>query len=549
MKNSAYRSMQIAKKGKTKKRDGNLRRWIEEDWRNLTPYAEGIVNSIAETEECGKRHKEQKGKSVCRPYKKITEQTPDIASSYTKEEIKKAVEIKNRGETIKWNKLSGGLRPFFCRVGNKTRLLNKIKPLIPEHSTYIEVFVGGGAVILEKEKSRKEIINDLDTNLINDWKLLRDTKLNEKSLKPDEFFKEKNIKNVVAWHSKNKDSKDKTVKLSTAVTKRCGTFQSIDGPNRPIVRVYNISRKMRNQPAYAERLKDVVMENMDYRELIKKYDNKDAFFYLDPPYENTKGLYSDEKFDFVEFFDILRKLKGKFLLSINDSPNVRRLAKGFNIKGFTVKSVGGYTVGAKPRKEVLIYNYNKPTKSGGANELIGGSNYNNLKNLGYALGDDDIKRILPDAKIIDYESLKKYSSIDELLPNDKDYVIILYEDRQNSGHWVCLLRDNNTIEFFCSYGTYPDHQLKWVDYNTRKELGSDVPLLSHLLDSCPYDVIYNEIPYQSENKEIATCGKHVIFRIRQHLNDMNLEEYQDIVKKTKPDGMSYDEYINNYYDK
>ena len=290
MKHSAYRSMKIAKEGKTKNRDGNLRRWINEDWRNLTPYAEGLVNSIKDTPECGKPHPEQKSKSVCRPLKKVSNQTPELATSYSKDEIKKAVEIKNNGETIKWSNLKGG-------------------------------------------------------------------------------------------------------------------------------------------------------------------------------------------------------------------------------------------------------------------NFIGGQNYNNLSSLGYPLGDDDIKRVLPDAKIIDYEGLKKYSTIDELLPNNKDYVIILYENEQNSGHWVCVIRDGNTIEFFCSYGTYPDHQLKWVDYNTRKELGSDIPLLSHLFDNSPYEVIYNEIPYQSENKDIATCGKHCVFRIRQFLNGLNLQQYQNLIKKTKPKKMSYDEFINNFYDK
>ncbi len=96
--------MQLAKEGKTKARDGNLRRWIQEDWRNLTPYAEGLT-SLEETPECGKPHKKQKGKSVCRPMKKVNEQTPNLASSYSKEQIKKAVELKNKGETIKWELL------------------------------------------------------------------------------------------------------------------------------------------------------------------------------------------------------------------------------------------------------------------------------------------------------------------------------------------------------------------------------------------------------------------------------------------------------------
>jgi hypothetical protein len=97
--------MHIAKEGKTKNRDGNLKRWIEEKWVNLTPYSENLVKSIYDSPECGKPHPKQKGKSVCRPLKKISDKTPNIASSYSKEQIKKAVKKKNKGEIIKWQKL------------------------------------------------------------------------------------------------------------------------------------------------------------------------------------------------------------------------------------------------------------------------------------------------------------------------------------------------------------------------------------------------------------------------------------------------------------
>ena len=274
--------MQIAKEGKTKKKDGNLKRWINEDWRNLTPYAEGLVKSINETPECGKPHPKQKGKSICRPYKKVSQSTPTLATNYSKEELKKAVEIKNRGETINWNKLTGG-------------------------------------------------------------------------------------------------------------------------------------------------------------------------------------------------------------------------------------------------------------------------NASSLQGLGYALGDDDIKKELPDAKIMDYEGLKQYNNIDELLPNNGDYVIILYEHQQNSGHWVALARQNDRIFFFCSYGVKIDGQLKWVDYNTRKELGSDIPHLTHLVDNSPYDIYYNDVAYQSEDQSIATCGKYVIVFIKSLKSGKDLLKFNDWMKENKPKDMTYDEWINDIW--
>ena len=53
---------------------------------------------------------------------------------------------------------------------------------------------------------------------------------------------------------------------------------------------------------------------------------------------------------------------------------------------------------------------------------------------------------------IEYKDLKNYTSIDELLPNDKDFAVLLYESQPNSGHWTALLKYDNDIELFDSYG-------------------------------------------------------------------------------------------------
>ena len=102
---SAYRSMALARMGKTKKRDGNLRDWINERWINLTPYAFNKV-TLKGSPECGDSSKNPKGqKSVCRPLKKIDKDTPTLASNYSKQQIRKAVSLKNQGKRIIWETL------------------------------------------------------------------------------------------------------------------------------------------------------------------------------------------------------------------------------------------------------------------------------------------------------------------------------------------------------------------------------------------------------------------------------------------------------------
>lgn len=99
---SAYRSAFIAKTyrdlhGRTKAtRKHGLRKWINEEWKNLTPYVEGLASSRT-AYKCGERAKNQKGRSICRPKKDV--------NKYTRRQLRKAVAIKNRGKTINWRTL------------------------------------------------------------------------------------------------------------------------------------------------------------------------------------------------------------------------------------------------------------------------------------------------------------------------------------------------------------------------------------------------------------------------------------------------------------
>ena len=112
MKPSAYRSMSLARQGKTDpKNKGGLKRWIEERWINLTPYAFNVV-SLKESPKCGDSSLNPviggvRQKSVCRPMRTVSRQTPTLASAYTKKQIRRAIEMKNKGERINWAGLGG----------------------------------------------------------------------------------------------------------------------------------------------------------------------------------------------------------------------------------------------------------------------------------------------------------------------------------------------------------------------------------------------------------------------------------------------------------
>jgi DNA adenine methylase len=109
---------------------------------------------------------------------------------------------------------------------------------------------------------------------------------------------------------------------------------------------------------YKERLEDVIIHNTDYKELIEKYDSSEAFFYLDPPYEKSDGLYKHNIINMNEMYHLLANIKGKFLMSYNNSDVVRELFKDFNVYEVETKYSKSFGCVREDKViELLISNY------------------------------------------------------------------------------------------------------------------------------------------------------------------------------------------------
>jgi DNA adenine methylase len=107
------------------------------------------------------------------------------------------------------------------------------------------------------------------------------------------------------------------------------------------------------------RLSRVSIENLPYDQLIKRYDSKGSFLYCDPPYWNCENDYGKNLFtkeDFTQLRDVLAACQGKWLVSINNVPQIKELFNGYEIK--EVKTSYSINNGnAKPVTELLIANY------------------------------------------------------------------------------------------------------------------------------------------------------------------------------------------------
>ena len=186
---------------------------------------------------------------------------------------------------------------------------------------------------------------------------------------------------------------------------------------------------------------------------------------------------------------------------------------------------------------------------------VGGNKYNMYNLQGgsmeevelNSISDTELKYYLPDCNIKTYPELRNIKDIEELLPENGSFFILLYLDTKNSGHWTTLKRFNNDIQYFCSYGTYPDKQMNWYGKELRKELGESELYLTKLLNKTGLNVNYNDIDYQNkDNLDIVTCGRHCINFIK---SKKDLKQYFKMMQKLKKDsGKDYDELVSEKID-
>jgi len=240
-------------------------------------------------------------------------------------------------------------RPIFCRIGSKRHMSKNITSYFPSHLIYVEPFVGGGGIYWFKAPSPSEVINDLDKVLIDDYKMLKKAPLTgyEENLNT--------IPKLKKFHAKKHTSLQD--KITNSIISRCNGFGGRYVTNNRIYRKSNPHSKTKNIEDYKNRIKNTIIVNESYEKVISDYDTVDTLFYLDPPYEDSKSVYKHHIIDYEKMVDILKKIKGKFILSINGSPYINKIFKDFKIIEIEKISNVSQNIGMRHRIELLIMNF------------------------------------------------------------------------------------------------------------------------------------------------------------------------------------------------
>lgn len=246
---------------------------------------------------------------------------------------------------------------IFTRVGNKNAIKKKLYSLFPsDFKTYVEPYVGGGSVFMgyKFKPEQKIVINDIETDLIKSYKFIKSNPSIVGMEKYDVTEKNK-LENLL------QSGKGKTgfAGFVSFIIKYANSFGGTGSDTVAKTNSVSPYYRIKRIPEQAEKLKNITILNQDALTVIKKYDKPDVFMYLDPPYENSNQLYENEIIEYEKLASILKTFKGKWLLSVNASDNIKKLFAGFKIQSITLKPQSNIKVGISTsnRKEFIIKNY------------------------------------------------------------------------------------------------------------------------------------------------------------------------------------------------
>lgn len=229
----------------------------------------------------------------------------------------------------------------FKWVGGKSRFRKQIINVIPEHTCYVELFAGAAWVLFGKSPSSVEVLNDIDSELVNFFRVVK--------YQPEELIKS------FEWELVSRAEFDRLANLDTSqLTEiarahrfyyiimagwggelnypRFQTSITDGGHGNRLIGALKFLRQ-RIEPVY-QRLQKVLIENLSWEACFKRYDKEGTFMYIDPPYPDNKCNYAHNMREWeqhTKLADALKNAQCKWALSSYDNPEVRALYEGFHI--------------------------------------------------------------------------------------------------------------------------------------------------------------------------------------------------------------------------
>jgi DNA adenine methylase len=250
--------------------------------------------------------------------------------------------------------------PVAPYIGGKKALFKRLVPLIDghDHLTYAEPFVGMGGIFLKRtSRPKAEIINDWSQDIATFYRILQRHYVAFLDMLRFQLTTRSDFERLLATDPSTLTDLERAARFLYLQRTAFGgkvngrSFGvSVDRPAR-----LDITRLVPILEDVHERLASVTIERLPYQTFIERYDRPATLFFLDPPYwgnENDYGAGMFGREDFGQLKSLLGRLKGSFIMTLNDRPEVRELFAEFDLKPVSLKySIGS---GSVPARELII---------------------------------------------------------------------------------------------------------------------------------------------------------------------------------------------------
>ncbi len=260
--------------------------------------------------------------------------------------------------TEKTTKPLSGAAPW---LGGKRNLAERIIERIDAipHHCYAEPFIGMGGVFFRRSRLPKcEVVNDYASEVVNFFRIVQ---RHYRALLDELRFSLAGRRIFHDFLNVRPDTLTDVQPAARFYYLQHNGFSGKPGSESFAIDRHGHSRfNIRKLRGFIEklheRLSDVTIENLGYAEFITRYDGPDTLFYLDPPYYGCENDYGKDLFsreDFQRIADLMQGITGKFILSLNDHPDVREIFSGFFIEPVSTR----YGIGNNQTfSELLISN-------------------------------------------------------------------------------------------------------------------------------------------------------------------------------------------------
>lgn len=265
------------------------------------------------------------------------------------------------------HKIVTPVAPAAGYIGGKRNLASRLVSIIGrvDHDGYAEPFVGMGGVFLRRRASPKvEVINDASGDVATFFRVLQEHYAYFLDMLRFRVASRAEFERLRALPPERLTDLQRAARF--LYLQRLAFGGKVSGRTLGVDKTggarFNVTKLEPMLADIHERLAGVVIEQLDFGDFIRRYDRAGMLFYLDPPYWGCETDYGQDVFgrpDFERLATQLAGIKGKFLLSINDTPGVRATFAGFRMADVTTT----YTVGAggsTRAAELIISNFDLP---------------------------------------------------------------------------------------------------------------------------------------------------------------------------------------------